>query len=643
MKTLRTLSMALPLLVMAGCGCTSDEGGGFISPNRNGPFRIATRIAPVPVDPPTTAPGKKRIDVLFLMDDSGVSPVAGGTAAQGGMVYGDIALQPGRKKQTVARAIFQDVVANLKADLQAQFPQEQFDLAFGVARYEDFGGSFRTNDKQARPFILNQPLYRQERQDFTTQINSAFLREAPGNGNNSDQPLAAANNANAQSIVEALFQVGVGAGFDGNGNASTADSGPFGGETTQTAPGLSGDVPAASFAADGNDEDGEPKFTTPGGALGSGNLGGAGWRPDALRYVITTSDISGVSPFPTGAPIPATIVSTDGGAYPRDAKAVITQAFATTGGSAAQQAVNRFGELPEPVAPAGAATVQASVNALNTGSNAVKPLNIEVLSIGTPRTAPIPFKPNLPGASPPDVSAIPVPQFPDPSPFTWMSAYAILTGARRPWPPVNPTSDLPLVYNLATVFPKDAPAPLNHVREDLVFRVGEGLPTLPVAGPAPVRPPLTPAVYDYSASVLPVPLSPFTISSITAIDTDGAGSTVTVNGQVIRVNVPRYWADEAAPASIRIEWLVQVAELSADNQQKSDSIPFSMLPASISANNPVGFAPTPAKGSNNGTVATNWPPAPPNAVTSVLGSNTAGCTIVRDENAGTETSGGTCP
>ena len=61
------------------------------------------------------------------------------------------------------------------------------------------------------------------------------------------------------------------------------------------------------------------------------------------------------------------------------------------------------------------------------------------------------------------------------------------------------------------------------------------------------------------------------------------------------------------------------------------------------SHNPVGFAPTPVKGPNNGSVATNWPPAPPNAVTSVLGSNSTGCTIVRDENAATETSGGTCP
>ncbi len=643
MKTLRTLSMALPLLVVAGCGCTSDEGGGFTPPNRNGPFRIATRIAPVPVDPPRTPPAKKRIDVLFLMDDSGVSPASGGTAVQGGMIYGDIALQPGRKKQTVARAIFQDLLGNLKADLLAQFPQEEFDLAFGVARYEDFGGSFRVSDQQARPFILNQPIYRQDRQDFTTQINSAFLREAPGNGNESGQPVASVNIPNAQSIVEALFQVGSGAGFDGNGNASRADSGLFGAETTQTAPGTSGDVPAASFAADGNDEDGEPKFTTPGGALGSGNLGGVGWRPDALRYVITTSDISGVSPFTTGLPIPATIVSTDGGAYPRDAKAVITQAFATTAGTALQQAVNRFGELPAPVAPVTAATVQASVDALNTGSNPLAPLNIEVLSIGTPRTAPIPFKPNVPGANLPDISAIPVPQFPDASPFTWMSAYAILTGARRPWPVLNPTGELPLVYNLATVFPQAAPSPLNHVREDLVFRIGEGLPTLPDVGLPPVRPALAPAVYEYAASVVPGGLSPFAISNITAFDTDGAGTVVTVNGQVFRVNVPRYWSDEAAPASIRIEWLVQVAEITADNLQKSDSIPFSMLPTSISADSPLTFAPTPLKGPNNGTVATNWPPAPPDVVTAVLGANLAGCTIVRDEDAGTETSGGVCP
>jgi hypothetical protein len=639
MKTLKHLTMALPLLVLAGCGCTSDDGGGFLSPSRSGPFTIATRVAPIPVEPPPPTPGKKRIDVLFVLDDSGVSPANGGIGAQLGMVYGDIALQPGRKKQTIARQIMQDLANNLKADLAAAYPNETFDLAFGIARYEDFGGSFYAQDAQARPFIVNQPIYRQDRQDFSTVMTPAWTREAPGRGNN---PTAAVD---AQAIVEALYQVGAGTGFDGNGDGDTTDSGLFGAETTQTSPGTSGDVPAASFAADGNDEDGEPKFTTPGGALASGNLGGVGWRPNALRYVITTSDISGVSPFTTGQAIPANITSTDGGAYPRDAKSVSSNAWKTSSSAdPVVQALNRWGQMPAPVAPAGAHTVQASVDALNTGGNAASPLNIEVLSIGTLRTAPIPFKPNQPGATLPDVAAITDPNSPDASPFTWMSSYAILTGARRPWPAVNPTSDLPLVYNMSTVFPANQAAPLNHVREDLVFRVGEGLPTLPAGGAPAVRPPLTPAVYDYSPLVTPSGGSDFTLANVTAIDLDGAGTTMTIQpGQVIRVNVPRYWSDEVAPAAIRIEWLVQIAEKVADNLQKSDSIPFAMTPAAVSADNPAGFAPTPAKVNNAGTVAVNWPPAPPNAVTSVLGLNTSGCTIVRDENNASETTGGTCP
>jgi hypothetical protein len=144
--------------------------------------------------------------------------------------------------------------------------------------------------------------------------------------------------------------------------------------------------------------------------------------------------------------------------------------------------------------------------------------------------------------------------------------------------------------------------------------------------------------------VLPGGASDFVLTNITAIDLDGAGTTLTIQpGQVIRVAVPRYWSDEVAPAAIRLEWLVQIAEKVDDNLQKNDAIPFAMTPAAVSADNPGAYQPTPARPNNSGTVAVNWPPAPPNAVSSTLGSNTSGCTIVRDENNANETSGGACP
>ncbi len=46
-----------------------------------------------------------------------------------------------------------------------------------------------------------------------------------------------------ESLIEALYQVATGAGFDGNGDGSPLESGPAGMLNTQIAPGNSGDVP----------------------------------------------------------------------------------------------------------------------------------------------------------------------------------------------------------------------------------------------------------------------------------------------------------------------------------------------------------------------------------------------------------------
>lgn len=622
MKSLRNLFLAIPLLALVGCGCNSDE---FfrVTPNPTSilPFVIGSRIPPIPV-PPVNAP--KRIDVFFLMDDSGIAPnQPGGIASQAGMVYGDLLLDT-RDKQITAQAVFQDMVTKLKADLTAAYPGETFDLAFGVGRYEDFGGPFQTTDALARPFILNQPILRQDRLDFTTLFTPALQRIAPGHGNNPANPM------DPQSVVEALFQIGSGAGFDGDGGGKDG-SGAVGALQTQINPGTSGDVPAAAFTASVADDDGQPGFATPGGALASGNLGGVGWRPDSLRYVITTSDIASVSPFPSGAPIPATITSTDGGAYPRDPKAIPSQAFAANAGTVAQQATGRFGVVPAPVAPATAASVQTAVDALNG-------LNIEVLSIGMVRSAPIPFKPNLPGATFPAIAAIPNPSTPDFSPFTWMSAFALLTGAERPWPPVNPTGNLPLVYNLPTVFPANNSVTAD-VREDLVYRVGQGLSTLPGNVPGV----LTPAEYVISASIATGPGSPFTLGAVTPIDTDGAGTAVVVQGSNLLVRIPRYAQGGVAPAAIEVQWLVQIQQTDAFQLGAlSDTLPFSFAGAVVPGQNPV----PPALGPNSGNAFYSVPARADE--TQVLGSAilanaTAGCVFVADQNGGNRSQGGSCP
>lgn len=628
MKTLRTVLSSLPLLTLVGCGCTGDEGGGFFAPERVQAVRVATNVLPIAVEPPDTPEEPTRIDVFFLIDDSGLAAAAGGGPAQAGMVYGDIAGQPGRNKQGVAIAIFENMVANLKADLLAANPGKSFDIAFGVGRYEDFGGSFRTTDQLARPFILNMPILRQDHAAFAGLIGPALLRIAPGLGSE-----RTSSSVDSQTVIEALFQIGSGAGFDGNGNASTGDSGALGALATQTGPGTSGDVPAGAYNTNGNDEDGEPQFLTAGNAVASGNLGGVGWRPDALRYVIATSDISSVSPFPANQAIPASITSTAGVNYPRSAKAIPSQAFAGRTGTVAEQAAARYGELPAPVAPTGGATVQSAINALNA-------LNVEVLSIGTPRTAPFPTKPNLPGALPPNVAAIPAPATPDPSPFTWMSAVAILTGADRPYP-TEQSNVLPLVYNLATVFPQNGSV-LPDVREDLVYRVGKALVLIPA--PPPVDPPaLTPAIYDFNLGVNVPGGSALALASVTAVDGDGAGAVIQVSGTTIRVTLPRYYVGSTPTTPcVRIDWLLQVSENVVDNLAKGDTWPFSITATAVSADNPP-LSPTPAIAAKQASLLLNWPPAPPtDSPTAVITNHLAGCVIVRDVNHGTETSGGTC-
>jgi hypothetical protein len=638
MKSLRTLFLAIPLLTLVGCGCTSDEGGFTPLPGTVLPFRVGTRVTPNPVPP---VAGRRRIDVFFLMDDSGFNPNAPGNPFnQPGMQFGDIVLQPGRKKQAVAQGIFSDMVfANvsnvalqkLSAALEAAYPNEDFDVAFGVGRYEDFGGPFRTDDQQARPFILNQPIFRENRDTFTTKFNTALTRNAPGSGNDRT------GTVDPQTIVEALFQIAAGAGFDGNGGG-TDGSGVFGSGQSQDAPGTSGDVPAASFTADGLDEDGEPQYTTPGGLLASGNLGGVGWRPEALHYVITTSDIAGVSPFPLNTPagdiINISIPNSPGGTYPRAAAAVPAQAFSSRTPSGADgptrvasQAAGRFGLLQPPVAPTDAHTLDQAIVALNVAS-----LNIEVLSIGTPSSAPIPFKPNLPGGTFPDIPAIPDPANPDPSPFTWMSAFAKLTGATRPWPPAGPNPTvLPLVYNLATVFPQGGTV-LPDLVEDLVYRVGEGLASLPAVG----GPVLNTVTYEFALTLNTGPGSPFTIAAVSPVDTDGAGTVVTISGNNIRVQVQQFLQGQPPPATIEIFWIVQL-QLNDPfrSTTASDNLPFTILGTA-------GL--NPAKGPNTGTIFYTAPlPSAVAVGTATLANMTAGCAFVADQNGAGRTDVGTCP
>ena len=248
------------------------------------------------------------VDVFFLFDDTGsfagVAPSVIGT--------------------------FSGLVTSLETALPA------VDFGFGVGRFEDYGGpgtGFSSENATGRPFILNQPIVTAATAGSPAirdgLITTALGNTAPGFGG--DGP---------ESAIEALSQVATGAGFDGNGDGDTTDSGDAGAPATQTTPGTSGDVLAFSPLA--------------GGVVSSGTLGGAGWRSGALHLVILATDVCSVSPFPVGG-IPATITGAGASVEP-------VSAFAC---SSTTPGVGRFGFVSDSKTSAG-----------NTVPGAVAPLGL---------------------------------------------------------------------------------------------------------------------------------------------------------------------------------------------------------------------------------------------------------------------------
>src|SRR3954463_7292052 len=160
-------------------------------------------------------------------------------------------------------AAFPQIISTLQAALPG------VDLGFGVGRFEEYA-NFASENATGRPFILNQPILSQSTPGFATSIQAALDRTAPGYGG--DQP---------ENDIEALYQMATGAGFDGNNNGTTSDSGAAGQVATQLTPGASGDVPSfGSFTVD------------PSGNVlpAAGNIGGGGFRPGALPIVLLATD-----------------------------------------------------------------------------------------------------------------------------------------------------------------------------------------------------------------------------------------------------------------------------------------------------------------------------------------------------------------
>jgi RHS repeat-associated protein len=107
-------------------------------------------------------------------------------------------------------------------------------------------------------------------------------------------------------MLEGLYQVATGKGFDGNGDGDTVDSGPAGLASTQTNPGFGGDVPAFnSFLPDPANHVLSP----------AGILGGVGFRPDALPVILVATD-TGTVYQPAPPPAPTTITGAGGVSVP---------------------------------------------------------------------------------------------------------------------------------------------------------------------------------------------------------------------------------------------------------------------------------------------------------------------------------------
>ncbi|HEX5471523.1 MAG TPA: hypothetical protein VFW73_06535, partial [Lacipirellulaceae bacterium] len=182
------------------------------------------------------------IDILLLFDDTGSFSDASNTLT----------------------GAFSSLIDKLSTSLPGA------DVAIGMARFEDYGGSFSFAGGADRPFILNQPILSVSDAEFQSAMKNALARSAPGGG--VDLP---------ESDIEALFQAATGFGFDGNNNGTTTDSGAAGLVTTQTDSGGSGDVPAfGTFTAD------------PQGPViaGPGTIGGVGFRPGALHLILLATD-----------------------------------------------------------------------------------------------------------------------------------------------------------------------------------------------------------------------------------------------------------------------------------------------------------------------------------------------------------------
>lgn len=402
------------LLALVGGGLASAQ---TLSPTNGitiGPgspvFSGGTQTNEVQICLPSGSAGDK-IDVFFLMDDTGSF------------------------KDWVPTLT--NIFSGLVTSLQAAMPG--VDFAFGVGRFEDYGGPgalfagdtfFSDENMRSRPFLLNQAIIN------ATTVGGDATRDSLINAALSHTAAGYGGDAPESSLCEGLFQAATGRGFDGDGNGSMLDSGAAGDLATQISPGTSGDVPPFSSNV----------------LPASGTLGGAGFRSGALRLVILASDFCPVAPFPAGFDIPETITNSSGMAIPTGAFVCTTAVGTSRFGWVSDAKSAAANTVPAAVAPSGSGTVQETINALNA-------LGIRVLCMG-PNAAPTSSTEPTSEAS------------------TWFSAIARLTGA------VDATG-IPLVFSTSVG--------LSNLTDSIVNSISNAV-TAPVAITLAASPGLPPGL-----------------------------------------------------------------------------------------------------------------------------------------------------
>ncbi|GKY93275.1 hypothetical protein MPSEU_000295000 [Mayamaea pseudoterrestris] len=348
-------------LQFASAQSTTASNATIISTCESGTNSVTLRV-------PTTTT-QDQVDVFFLFDDTGTFISA---------------------SSTVART-FGTIINNLIVS----YPSVSW--GYGVGKFEDFGGiglDYDSGISSDRPFILNQPIIDFDtagsQDNLETIVQDALNVRSLGNGG--DLP---------ESGIEALYQVAVGSGFDGNGDGTLTGidgSQIAGAASTQSAADASGDVP--------------PFSSLDASVLAAGSIGGAGFRPNALKLVIIATDICSASAFSNVSGVPESVTSIFSSVPASDFACAADVRFGVVG-TAKTKAESTAARS---IVPLGAHTVDETVAALVSAG-------IQVIGLVT------------------ESGALPAGQGPSNLPAAYISAMARLTGA------IDSTGN-PLVYQI---------------------------------------------------------------------------------------------------------------------------------------------------------------------------------------------------